>query len=275
MIELNKEQLRQLQLIELEMLIEVDRICKKCNIKYAIAGGTLLGAVRHQGFIPWDDDADVGMLREEYEKFRVACETELDNTRFYFQDNRNTEGYRWGYGKLRRKDTIFLREHQEHMKYDQGVFIDIFPIDGVSDNKLAARMNQFHCFLVRKILWSPVGAVAEKNAFKRLFFKGLSHIPEKFLFGHYQKMIKKSNREKGRYVRVLMYPMPNGVHDALRDCFERTAGMLFEGVELQAPVDYEFYLKLHYGDYMTMPPVEKRKIHPVSHIKLVGVNDKR
>ena len=73
MIELTKEQLRQLQLIQLEMLVEVDRICKKCNIHYSIIAGTLLGAVRHGGYIPWDDDADVALLRPEYEKFRMAC----------------------------------------------------------------------------------------------------------------------------------------------------------------------------------------------------------
>ena len=116
MLQLDDRQLRQLQMIELEMLVEVDRICKKCGIQYNIIAGTLLGAVRHGGFIPWDDDADVAMLRPEYEKFRKACKTELDTTRFYFQDHRNTRGYRWGYGKLRRKNTLFLRENQEDRK---------------------------------------------------------------------------------------------------------------------------------------------------------------
>ena len=99
MIELDATTLRQLQMIQLEMLIEVDRICRKCNIQYNIIAGTLLGAVRHGGYIPWDDDADVALLRSEYEKFRKACKTELDKSRFVFQDHRNTRGYRWGYGK--------------------------------------------------------------------------------------------------------------------------------------------------------------------------------
>ena len=77
MIKIEGTTLRQLQMVELEMLIELDRICRKCGIRYTLTGGTLLGAVRHGGFIPWDDDADVSMMREEYEKFRKACETEL------------------------------------------------------------------------------------------------------------------------------------------------------------------------------------------------------
>ena len=163
MLQLDDRQLRQLQMIELEMLVEVDRICKKCGIQYNIIAGTLLGAVRHGGFIPWDDDADVAMLRPEYEKFRKACKTELDTTRFYFQDHRNTRGYRWGYGKLRRKNTLFLRENQEHMPYKQGVFIDIFPLDGVPDNYLLRSLQNFHCYCVRKVLWSPVGQFAAPN----------------------------------------------------------------------------------------------------------------
>lgn len=92
MIELTKDILRQVQMIQLEMLEEVDRICKKCSIHYNIIAGTLLGAVRHKGYIPWDDDADIALLRPEYEKFRQVCKTELDTGRFYFQDHRNTKG---------------------------------------------------------------------------------------------------------------------------------------------------------------------------------------
>lgn len=85
MIELTKDILRQVQMIQLEMLEEVDRICKKCSIHYNIIAGTLLGAVRHKGYIPWDDDADIALLRPEYEKFRQVCKTELDTGRFYFR----------------------------------------------------------------------------------------------------------------------------------------------------------------------------------------------
>lgn len=114
MIEISEQTLRQIQMIQLEMLVEVDRICRKCGIRYNIIAGTLLGAVRHGGYIPWDDDADVALERPEYERFRQAVKTELDTSRFYFQDHRRTKGYRWGYGKLRRKGTLFLRISRAH-----------------------------------------------------------------------------------------------------------------------------------------------------------------
>ena len=103
--QISNEELKKLQRIELEMLIELDRICRKHQVSYSLDGGTLLGAVRHKGFIPWDDDIDVIMLRPEYEKFRSACERELDQTRFFLQDYKSDPHYRWGYEKLRRLGT--------------------------------------------------------------------------------------------------------------------------------------------------------------------------
>jgi len=269
MLELDNETLRKIQLIQLEMLQEVDRICKKCNIHYNIIAGTLLGAIRHGGYIPWDDDADVALLRDEYEKFRNACKEELDTTRFYFQDHRNTKGYRWGYGKLRRKDTIFLREFQEHMPYKQGIFIDIFPLDNVSDNYIIRSMQNFQCFCVRKILWSKVGQLADKNLFKRKWFQFLSKIPEKEIFRFYQGMIFRYNRKKTRMVRILMFPTPNNEYGYYRNWYETSMDIAFEGIIFQGIKDYDSYLSFKFGNYMVLPPVEKRKVHPVSKLKVI------
>ena len=122
---LTPQEFRTMQLLELDLLIEFDRVCRKHGIKYCITSGTLLGAVRHKGYIPWDDDSDIAMLREEYEKFRAVAD-EMDASVCYFQDHYNDPEYLWQYGKLRRTGTSFVRAGQEHMKGKTGVFVDIF-----------------------------------------------------------------------------------------------------------------------------------------------------
>lgn len=268
MINIDSTTLRQIQMIQLEMLIEVDRICKKHNIHYNIIAGTLLGAVRHGGYIPWDDDADVALLRPEYEKFRDICKTELDKKRFYFQDDRNTRGYRWGYGKIRRKNTLFLREHQEHMPYKQGIFIDVFPLDNVPDNYFIRSIQNFECFCVRKILWSKVGKVAEKNYWKRRIYRLLDNIPENSVRQYYHKMINRANANSTRMVRILLFPTPNNEYGYYRCWYENSQDTVFEGKVFQGIKDYDSYLSFKFGNYMELPPMELRKVHPVSELKL-------
>lgn len=269
MIQLDGNMLRQVQMIQLEMLVEVDRICQKCGIQYNIIAGTLLGAVRHGGYIPWDDDADVALLRPEYEKFREACKTELDTTRFVFQDYRDTPGYRWGYGKLRRKDTLFLREHQEHMPYMQGVFIDIFPLDNVPDNYAMRCVHNFACFCVRKLLWSEVGKVAHPRPVLRKWYSLLSKVPVSVYFALLRCLEQMGRHRETRMVRTLMFPTANRTYGYARSWYSKSIPIEFEGVKLQGPQEYEEYLSFKFGDYMQLPPVEKRKIHPVTAIELL------
>lgn len=269
MIELDNKTLRQLQMIQLEMLEEVDRICKKCGIKYNIIAGTLLGAVRHGGYIPWDDDADVALLRPEYEKFRKACKTELDKTRFVFQDHRNTKGYRWGYGKIRRKNTLFLREFQEHMPYFQGVFIDVFPLDNVPDNYMLRSVHNFLCFGVRKFLWSEVGQYADKSIIKRKVYSLMAKVPAKAVFDFYAFLMVTGNCKRTDWVRILTFPTPNSEYGYKRKWYESSVDTVFEGKVFSGIKNYDEYLSFKFGDYMELPPEEKRKVHPVSKIRLL------
>ena len=268
-IALDSEMLRGLQLVELELLQEFDRICRKYGIPYCIIAGTMLGAVRHGGFIPWDDDADVALLRDDYERFRAVCEQELDPAKYYFQDHAVTPGYRWGYGKLRRADTLFLREHQEHMPYDQGVFIDVFPLDAVPESHVGRAAKNFQCFCLRKVLWSPVGAVACKKASARAWFGLLARIPQKTAYRWLDGLIDKARRTQSRWVRILMFPTPNREYGYLREWYENRAPILFEGIEFSGVADAYSYLSFKFGDYGKLPPEDQRKTHPVTAIKLV------
>ena len=245
MITLDQKTLRKLQLTELELLQEVDRICRKCNIHYNIIAGTLLGAVRHGGFIPWDDDADVALLRPQYEKFRKACETELDTSKFYFQDHRNTPGYRWGYGKLRRKDTLFLREHQEHMPYEQGVFIDVFPLDYVPNSYPLRCLHNFKCFIYRKFFWSEVGRIADKSARMRLLYSLMSIVPEARLKKSFNRFIRKSDRHKTDWVRILTFPTPNRAYGYKVKWYKKSKKIPFEGIRFAGIADYEEIGRAH------------------------------
>lgn len=271
---LSEKELRELQMIELEMLVEVDRICRKYDIHYCISAGTQLGAVRHKGFIPWDDDADLAFLRPEYEKFKNACEIELDEERFYFQDYTSTPGYRWGYGKIRRKNTKFVRLKQEHMPYEQGVFIDIMPYDNVPDAYLARKWHNFRCFLYRKAFWAPLGKMQERGV-KRVAYVLLDKIPDKKMYDSFTKFIKRCNRKRSKRIRILTFPVPGSENGYLRSCFETVIPTEFEGIWLMGMQDYDVYLSYKYGNYMELPPIEKRKVHPVSKLKLLSFSEER
>ena len=271
MVELSPEELRRVQLTELELLCEADRICRKCGISYNIIAGTLLGAVRGGGFIPWDDDADIALLRPEYERFRTACETELDASRFYFQDHRNTPGYRWGYGKLRRKGTLFLREHQEHMPYEQGIFIDIFPLDAVPAGLAARRWHDIHCWAIRKLLWSEAGRRADRSALMRLWYGFLAKVPLAWIFSHYERFVRKGNAENAQspWVRILTFPAPTADGGYLRAWYEHSTATEFENHSFSGIADFDSYLSFKFGKWKELPPMEQRKVHPVSKLKLL------
>lgn len=266
--DISEEELNQIQAIQQELIQEVARICRKCGIHFNMVGGTMLGAIRHKGHIPWDDDADIGFLRTEYEKFREACKSELDHDKYYLQDLRSTEGYRWGYGKLRRKGTEFLRLNQEFMPYEQGIFIDLMPFDNVPDGWLLRRVHFIQCFLYRKLFWSEVGSRTEKNPWKRTAYKFMRRIPMKFVIRNYQSFIDAGQRKKTRLVRILTFPTPKGVYGYEREWYTQLSMYRFGNMMLPGARDYDGYLRVKYGDYMDLPPAEKRKIHPVSKLKL-------
>ncbi len=269
MIRLENDILLQLQMNELEMLLEVDRICRKHAIRYSLDGGTLLGAVRHKGFIPWDDDADVAMLRSEYDKFFQVCGEELDTERFFLQDHRTDRKYRWGYSKLRRKGTLFLREGQEHVACDSGVFIDIFVFDNVPDGYAVRRLHLFFCYCARKMLYSEVGRKNEKSAILRLWYGALSLIPRDAVFAALHRVARLCNRKKTELIRHMTFPYARCRYGHTRSIFEEYGELEFEGHRFMAFKKHDLYLTEHFGDYMKLPPEGERKCHPVSGIRLV------
>ena len=266
------EDFRRLQLLELDMLVELDRVCRAHGIQYVITCGTLLGAVRHKGFIPWDDDMDVAMLREEYEKFKKVCH-EMDPAICYFQDHDTDKEYRWGYGKLRRTGTTYIRPGQEKLKCRTGVFIDVLPADDIPRSSFGQILNDFYCFCLRKILWAEIGKDDQSiGSFERTAYRVLSHIRPEWVFKRVDAMAKRSRNNSPNPTRTLLLPsgakelgMYSDGKNTLRLRYGTPKAWIreveefeFEGHRFFGTKYYDTYLKSRYGDYMQLPPEEKR-----------------
>lgn len=263
-IEITPAMLRQMQVIQLEILIEFDRVCKKRNIPYSLDGGTLLGAVRHKGFIPWDDDIDLIMLRKDYERFFETGKTELDTKRFFLQEHRTDPHYYVGYPRIRRNNTVYSRIGHEHIKYCQGVFIDVFVLDNVPDSKVLRPLYKAAAFCLRKTLWARTGRKLHANSIMRMWFYILSRVPKNFVFMLVDMLKDACNKKSTELVGHMMHPYPRpevtpyGIPASLMEGFTE---LKFEGRSFQSVKEYDKYLTMLYGDYMTLPPEENRKPH--------------
>ena len=264
---LSEAEIKHMQELELEMACELDRVCRKNNINYVIYGGTLLGAVRHGGFIPWDDDMDIAMLREDYEKFKKHI-NELNPDICYFQDHDTDPEYIWGYAKLRRTGTKYVRAGQEHLKYRNGVFIDIEPMDDVPDNLILQILMDADLFILRKILWSRV-AVKNEKGIRKIVYSLLHLIPVEYVFKRYKTYQSKSRNKRKNNVRILSLPSLGKCYvktNPFKEKFSWTKKWIlerkeynFNGQKLYGPIDANGFLKYEYNDYMKLPPKEKRR----------------
>ncbi len=284
---LTDKELRILQLTELDIMLEFDRICRKNDIKYYIIGGTLLGAVRHKGFIPWDDDADIAMLRADYERFLQVCENDLDKEKYYYHDRFRTEGYRWGFGKLRKKNTTFVRPTTEDMPYEQGVYIDLMPLDYVPNSTMGQLVCDWIAFFFRKAAWAKVGKKTTKNILCRGCYYLLDAIPFSVQNKLFKKFVQRLNRKPTKYVRIL------GVYIAKakgeKGCWRYKTEWLnnmrdyeFEGYLLEGFADAQQALRRTYGDYLkpvrfpaltfsecVLPPLDEIKVRDELKEKLL------
>lgn len=277
---LTPEDFRRMQLVQLELLVDFDRVCRKHSIDYVISSGTMLGAVRHKGYIPWDDDADIMMLREDYEKFKTVM-NDLNPAICFFQDHTTDPEYRWGYGKLRKTGTEYVRIGQEHLKCKTGIFVDIFPYDDVPKTIIRQLFQDAYCFCCRKILWSEVGKRV-CSGFVKYWYRLLSHIPSKTVFRLLSYYTKRSDKMSSNRVRILCFPSIGKLYykhpikerfGIVKEWFTDRSEYEFEGKKLMGTKDYDAVLKYWYGDYMTPPPEEKRVQHSACSYIDFGDND--
>lgn len=254
------DELKQLQL---EILVKVDSFCNENGIRYFLDGGTLLGAVRHNGYIPWDDDIDIRMPRGDYNKFLsifngkvdnlVVCAPEL-NLAFYAP-----------YANVFDKRTLLIEEYVSHRKMAIGVKIDIFPMDNLpaDDNLRECIYKQsIRCNNICGIKNQKLSSIHGLNKIKLIIGKIMCLLVrfEKVQKKHINIMRKSNELSNGLFADNAVFPVYGPKTIKNTSVFPLT-DIVFEGYHLKAPKDYDKYLRILYGDYMQLPPVEKRVAH--------------
>lgn len=269
--EYDDKTLKTVQKIELEILESFLEICEKHNLTYFAFAGTGIGALRHQGFIPWDDDIDVNMPRKDFEKFVEIAERDYSD-RYYILNAERDSNYPLMTTRWCRKGTVFWEEPLKDVPCKFGVFLDIYPMDEVSDDPKKLRRQSCAAWIWSKILILravpypvlPFGGMKKKIIhgicacvhFLLKFF----HISPKWL---YRRCKKACMKYEGTGTNTLAYLSSSKPYEDLlmKNQIYPLKKLQFEHLQLNFPNKIEEMLTSAYGDYMKLPPVEKRKNH--------------
>lgn len=269
--------LRKLQLTQCEMLDEIVRVCEENNLRYFLIGGTLLGAVRHKGFIPWDDDLDITMPREDYEKFCSISQTKLKNN--YFLHSIDTDEKYWlRFAKVRKKGTLFDEQSIKCLKTHKEIYIDIFPLDNSNEYKnIFKTIREFLIVAISIMIYEKlhIKPVRPRKTLAGDLYFNLFHIIAipfsiKKLQLFQKKLMTFCNKKKAIY-----YLNYGSNYNLLKQTipvekYEPAVKLEFEGKLYSAPNDYDYILNRIYGDYMTLPPIEKRTSLHLPNIIVFG-----
>lgn len=269
---MDQERLKKLHKHLVEILDEFVRICDKNNLEYFLYGGTLLGAVRHKGFIPWDDDLDVAMLRDDYEKFLEIAPYELKE-KFIIDNYHTNKKCYLNFTKIRNKNTVFVQDFQQSLGGENGIWIDIFPLDGI-DN-----LNIFQVIKIKTVKFirsiehykSNIFLGNNKILLKKILAICIKPIPLTFLQRIQDRIMKgKSRNKETKYITSIASQYDYKKQTMKREVFLPTKKLEFEGKKYKVPNQYEYFLERIYGNYMQLPPIEKRVTHNPVKIRFEG-----
>ena len=247
---------------QFDILISVDRFCKAHGIRYFLAYGTLIGALRHGGYIPWDDDIDISMPRPDYERFIKLYNKEKDKG-YYVVSPSLDPSYPNAFAKICDPDTCIIEFSS--LKYDIGVNIDLFHIDGLPEDEYEAKahyskINFYRNLLnAKKIKLDFKKRSVVKNIHLMLSKMALLPVSYKFLIKKINSLSIKYNYLNCRYAADLNFG--NIDRRLAKKNFESCVPVEFEGHAFDAPAGYDLWLKSIYGNYMQLPPVEKQITH--------------
>ncbi len=261
MIHYNKEireqgntPLRQTQLIMLEIVSVIDKICQKHQIEYWLDFGTLLGAVRHKGFIPWDDDLDIAVMRDDYYKLLEILKEELPED--LFLQTRYNDHSKWKFAKVRDNYSTIIQksELKKNVKYHQGIFVDIFPYDYCENPKTFARKKN----ILNRRFKSGKGIIRKSGNFMA---KMLSTLLVKTVgFDRLRDYFLQTEPKSTKYITrgIDTY----STYDSFKtEVIFPLKKIEFEGILFPVPNDFDQYLTIEFGDYMTIPKESERQTH--------------
>ena len=250
------------QQCSLNILIAVDKICRQYNIPYFITNGTLLGAVRHKGFIPWDDDMDIAMLRPDYETFISVLSSHLPEPLEFVGPN-TSDKYPMELGKVIDGSTTLI----ERWSYNQlgGVYLDVWPLDAVSDKRWQRRLHFSAYKVMNRLLY-----MRNRDPYKR--GHGVSSWWPRIV----QSLFKNSTLQ--RWMHKVQTACDFDKHDGIcmldngeksiisKQVIGKRKEYEFEGQLFYCPEDYDTYLRALYGEYMELPPENKRRVHRPDYV---------
>ena len=264
-----KEDLARLHEELYRTLAEVVRLCEVCHIPYFIQGGSAIGALYNKGIVPWDDDIDVGMTRENYERFLREAPQHLSKEYFleWFGSEPNTPFY---FAKVKRNNTLFVEEIWRNMNIHHGIFVDIFPYDRIPDNPLLEKLHRFsakfwiNCFMGKEIwLWKHCGECEIDKPLPKSWLgcaairAVVSVMSRKAIYKKMNKVLGRYNGCNTKYVNIVRMPKDQ----IARADIENAVDMEFGGMMVKAPRNVETYLRHHYPNLRAVLPVEEQINH--------------
>lgn len=253
--------IRSLQMVCLEILKEINRVCEKHKILYWLEGGSMLGAVRHHGFIPWDDDLDIAMFREDYNRFLKIAPQELKSD-YFLQTEKTDPDYPLFFAKVRKNNTFLDEKQLSQFQIHKGIFVDIFPVDRMPMTESQIKRHRIYLWLLFRLYFQtgkrvlPVSSVLSKPGISSF----LKHIRfNKIKLRNYINKIytKYNSREQYRYTSSwTMSQKMNWLYK--KEWHDSFIEVEFEDMTARIPGGYHELLTHAYGDYMTPPPKEKQ-----------------
>lgn len=258
---MNKEELKRLQQSQLQMLKDVDRVCKENNIEYYVTWGSALGAVRHGGFIPWDDDIDISMTWNNYVKFEEIAPKEL-NSKYFYQSMKTDKEYFIAWNKIRINNTTSMEPKLKHMRCHYGICMDVFPIIGVPKSGVKKSTQKVMILAYRALKYEKY-LTNRKPEGNTMFKIAYGILPRSFKALLDKNLLKAITKYDINSADELVEFFTNSYNKTLfpKNVFGNGHKIMFEDMEVTIPEKYHEYLEKTYGDYMTLPPEADRIGH--------------